>query len=165
MRIMVDGYNLIRRVPELAMADRQDLEEGRNALIESLAQYRAGTGHKLTIVFDGAGSWHQSSRGEKVRGMTVIYSRQGKSADEVIVEMCRDGKADVLVTADVPLQKRAESAGVVCAYPERMWDRVQEEVIRKLKGLEPEDDLPAPVRTGRKLKKKDRRARNLLSRL
>lgn len=165
MRILVDGYNLIRRVPELAMLDRQDLEEGRDALIEALAQYRSGTGHRLVIVFDGAGSWSQKSRGEKVRGLTVVYSRQGRSADDVIFEMCRDGKADILVTADVALQKRAESAGVVCARPERMWDRVQEEIIRKLKGLEPEDDYPAPAGTGRKLKKKDRRARNLLSRL
>ncbi len=38
MRIIVDGYNLIRQWPELAMLDLADLQEGRDALLRELQE-------------------------------------------------------------------------------------------------------------------------------
>ncbi len=165
MRILVDGYNLIRRIPELALAEREDLERGRDALVDILSQYRSGKGHKITIVFDGADSYSQGGGAEKVRGITVIYSRHGRSADDVIASMCREGNADLLVTADSDLRRKAEISDVPSAHPDFFWDRVQDEIYRSLKGDEPEDDEQHQIANRRKLKKKDRKAKNLLSRL
>ncbi len=165
MRILVDGYNLIRRIPELALVEREDLERGRDALVDTLSQYRSGKGHKITIVFDGADSYSQGGGAEKVRGVSVIYSRHGRSADDVIISMCRKGNADLLVTADSDLRRKAEISDVPSAHPDFFWDRVQSEIYRRLKGDLSEDDEPRQTASNRKLKKRDRKVKNLLSRL
>ncbi|TNF48436.1 hypothetical protein EP232_02395, partial [bacterium] len=162
MRIIIDGYNLIRRIPELAGFEQVDLERGRKYLIQELSSYRAGKGHRVTVVFDGAGSIHLGGEREKERGITVIFSRQGRSADDVIANVCRDGGTDLVVTGDRDLRDRADRAGVPSVDPERFWERVDEERMRSLKGLEPEDeDDDKPVyRPGKKLSKKARKARS-----
>ena len=53
MRILIDGYNLIRRIPELREADRSDLALGRESLLEQLSIYRAEKRHRITVLFDG----------------------------------------------------------------------------------------------------------------
>ena len=165
MRILVDGYNIIRRIPELAALDRADMEEGRNCLIGELSGYRSGKGHRVTVVFDGAGSWRLSDRGGRVRGITVIFSRQGRSADDVIAGLCSEGKADLLITADRELRMRAEKAGVPSTGPDLFWRKIQDEKFRQMKGLESEEDEQYPRGPHRKLGKKARKVKNLLSRL
>ena len=166
MRIIIDGYNLIRRIPELASFEKIDLEEGRKYLIQELSGYRAGKGHRVTVVFDGAGSVHLGEGPGKERGITVVYSRQGRSADDVIANICREGGADLVVTGDRDLRDRADKAAVPSVEPEQFWERVEEEKIRRLKGLEPEDEDDGPVsRPGKKLSKKARKARSRLSQL
>ncbi|NOY87577.1 MAG: NYN domain-containing protein [Deltaproteobacteria bacterium] len=165
MRILIDGYNIIRRIPELSALDRADMEEGRDYLIGELSRYRSGKGHGIVVVFDGAGSYHLGDRGSRVKGITVIYSRQGRSADDVIAALCREGKADLLVTADRELCQRAERAGVPSATPELFWKKLEEEKFRKMKGLETEDEDYPSHGQGRRLRKKVRKVKNLLSRL
>jgi len=166
MRIIIDGYNLIRRIPELSSFEQVDLEEGRKYLVRELSSYRAGKGHRVTVVFDGAGSVHLGGGSEKERGISIVYSRQGRTADDVIAKICQDGGADLLVTGDRDLKDRADRAGVPAVEPERFWERVEEERIRNLKGLEPEDEEDEPVkRPGKKLSKKARKTRSRLSRL
>lgn len=165
MRILVDGYNIIRRIPELSVLDRSDMENGREYLIEELSGYRSGKGHAIAVVFDGAGSCHLDNRSCRVKGVTVIYSRQGRSADDVIAALCSEGKADLLITADRELCRRAENAGVPAAAPELFWRKIEEEKFRRMKGLEPEDDDFPSRGYGQKLKRKARKVKNLLSRL
>jgi predicted RNA-binding protein with PIN domain len=71
MWIIVDGYNLIRQWPELAMLDRADLEEGREALLQELAAYRRTRGHQITVVFDGRERGGVSESATKAAGVTV----------------------------------------------------------------------------------------------
>lgn len=167
MRIVIDGYNLIRQVPELADLDRMDLEVGRDHLIRELSGYRAGKGHRITVVFDGGGSYHPGRRGQKVLGVTVIYSGGGGTADDVVASLCRDGNADLVVTADRELWNRADSEGVPVIAPRDFWGRVEAEKYLKLKGLDEEEDDEngGPARPRRKLAKKERKRKNLLERL
>ncbi len=174
MRIIIDGYNLIRRVPQLREIDRADLEEAREFLLRELSAYRSGKGHRITVVFDGAGSIHLGGSRHKVGGVTVVYSPQGRDADSVILEMLRQGQADVAVSGDREIADAAVRAGVTPVTPERFWDRVQEEEYRRMKGEEPED---APFdsargrgrRTqhagGKKLSKEKRRDRGRMEKL
>ena len=53
MWLIVDGYNVIRQWPELAMLDRTELQAGRKALLAELRGYRRAKGHRITVVFDG----------------------------------------------------------------------------------------------------------------
>ena len=175
MRIVIDGYNLIRRIPELRSLDSQDLEAGRDRLAHELSAYRAGKGHLITVVFDGAESIHLGGHSEKVRGISVRYSPQGRSADSVIMEMCREGQVDLIVSGDREIIDVAKGAGVTPVSPDLFWNKVQEEMYRRFKGEEPEDEgggrrangagRKAKGAGGRKLAKEQRKDRGRVDKL
>ena len=83
--IIVDGYNLIRRSPDLAPLDRRDLQAGRDALIALLAEYKRVKKHRITVVFDGDGTPSLYPQRTNVQGVMVRYSTGGESADAAIV--------------------------------------------------------------------------------
>jgi len=166
MRIVIDGYNLIRRIPELKALDRDDLEAGRERLILDLSAYRLGKGHTITVIFDGIGSTHLGGHGEKIRGVQVRFSPRGRSADSVIREMCREGRAEVVVSADREITGPAERSGATPVSPELFWDKVQDEMYRRFKGEEePEEGKRGKGEKGRKLSKEQRRDRGRISKL
>ena len=40
LHIVVDGYNVIRQSKQLSILDLRDIQEGREALLDILAEYR-----------------------------------------------------------------------------------------------------------------------------
>lgn len=83
-RIIVDGYNAIRRIPRLTEAEAEGLAQGRFALLMALEEYGARTGFEITVVFDGSGrpaDDHALESRERFAGIDVIYSEKGRSAD------------------------------------------------------------------------------------
>ena len=58
MHFIIDGYNLLFRLPETP----HSIEERRNALIEHLKEASDVLIHELTIVFDGHLSGNQEVR-------------------------------------------------------------------------------------------------------
>ncbi len=111
MRIIVDGYNLIR-VTELRQYERVSLEKGRDALIGLLAEYRKNKGHSITVVFDG---WKEGSFAEerdRRQGVEVIYSRKGEKADEVIKRLIEKAAEEIaVVTSDRDISNYAVRRG------------------------------------------------------
>ena len=55
MRWLIDGYNVIRRDPDLRGHEAQSLEAGRRALCVLLARAAQTHDDQFTVVFDGAG--------------------------------------------------------------------------------------------------------------
>jgi uncharacterized protein len=113
LHLIIDGYNLIRQSPWLSLLDARDLEEGREALLQSLSDYRQRRPqHKITVIFDGwQGGALQESR-DLWKGVAVIYSRRGERADEVIKRfLSREGRRVVMVSSDRELQEFAERSG------------------------------------------------------
>ena len=166
MRIIIDGYNLIRRVPELRALDRADLEAGRDGLVNELSTYRAGKGHRITVIFDGAESVHLGGGSEKVAGITIRYSARGQSADSVIQKMCREGQADMVVSGDREITDVARRAGVTPVSPDLFWDKVQVEMYRRFKGEEnEEEEKRGKGEKGRKLSKEQRKDRGRVEKL
>jgi predicted RNA-binding protein with PIN domain len=112
MHLIVDGYNVIRQSPGLLALEARDLEDGRQALLDLLGAYRDRSGHKITVVFDG---WQGGSRNEtrdRRHGVTVIFSRLGEPADEVIKRLLRrEGARALVVSSDRELQDCASHAG------------------------------------------------------
>jgi predicted RNA-binding protein with PIN domain len=120
MHIIVDGYNLIRQSDTFRHSEMKSLEEGRNALIRSLAGYRKLRGHRITVVFDG---WEGGSPREErdlAFGVEIIYSRLGEKADEVIKRLLKTGSEEILVvTSDREIAAFAERRGkTAIASPE-----------------------------------------------
>ena len=78
MQIIIDGYNLIRRSAFLAELDRQDLEAGREELLQELSPYQTFRRHRITVVFDGREGGYPIERREKRGGLLVIFSGKGR---------------------------------------------------------------------------------------
>lgn len=80
--LVIDGYNLIRRTPELKRVEEAGgLEAGREALERLLAGCAARPGVRVIVVYDGA-----PGRTASVGGIEVRFSA---CADETVVELAR----------------------------------------------------------------------------
>jgi predicted RNA-binding protein with PIN domain len=112
IHIIIDGYNLIRQSNSLSRLDREDIARGREALIERLAAYRRLKAHRITVVFDGAQAPALSAARDRQRGIHIVFSRGGESADAVIVRMARQERERALVvSSDRAVAQAAESCG------------------------------------------------------
>lgn len=120
LKIVIDGYNLIRQSDELIDLEAISLQEGRDGLIKLLAEYRKVKGHSITVVFDGWESDNIGSSRYKEMGIDIIYSGKGEKADEVIKKMA-DNLRDkiIVVTSDREIATHAMKKGsVVISSPE-----------------------------------------------
>ncbi|MBW2307258.1 MAG: NYN domain-containing protein [Deltaproteobacteria bacterium] len=101
IHIVVDGYNLIRQSAALRAEERLDVERGRRALNRRLARYQKIKGHRVTVIFDGAGGRSLSRVTVREEGIRTIYSGQRDSADDIIMRMAAQQPGGmVVVTSD-----------------------------------------------------------------
>lgn len=108
--LVIDGYNLIRQIPALARHESISLEKGRTHLIHLLAAYRKFKRHKISLVFDGALNLSEFAAGYSEAGITIYFSPQGKTADQVIMDIInRDPQQVMVVSSDRELIRFAES--------------------------------------------------------
>ncbi len=112
IHIIIDGYNLIRQSAVLAGLDRQDLQLGRDALVDLLAAYKKVKPHKITVVFDGTEQHSRYPSRDRVKGIEIRFSQADKSADDLIRRMAQNEKFKALVvSSDREVINAAESAG------------------------------------------------------
>ncbi|HMP81419.1 MAG TPA: NYN domain-containing protein [Verrucomicrobiota bacterium] len=84
VRILVDGYSLLHNWPELARGRARHSAQARDALVQILTRYHDAEGTPITIFFDGAGAPSGAPKAESSRGVEVLFSRDGKTADDMI---------------------------------------------------------------------------------
>jgi len=167
MRWLVDGYNVIRRAPELISRERESLEAGRQALWALLVETARASEDAFTVVFDGAQAGGRAGGGS---GVTVIFSSARESADRVLARMARDGGA--VVSNDREVRRAAERAGAIVVTTDQFLARLDHGLpaIPEARADEREGDESVPSRGPRKgnprrLGKKDRAAQRALGRL
>jgi len=119
VHIIIDGYNLIRQSPDLSRIDRHDLQGGRETLLERLAGYRKTKRHKITVVFDGTRAPGFTPARDRHKGIAVVFSRRGETADSVIKKMAAGEREGALVvSSDREITDFAQSRGAaVMASP------------------------------------------------
>ncbi|BAL86650.1 hypothetical protein AMIS_14300 [Actinoplanes missouriensis 431] len=108
--LVVDGYNVTKR----GFAD-MSLEQQRKRLITGLGGIAAQTGDEITVVFDGAERVHGLPPAP--RGVRVLFSRKGMTADELIRQLVRaepPGRPVVVVSSDREVADGVRRHG---AYP------------------------------------------------
>jgi hypothetical protein len=167
MRIILDGYNVIRQWPELAMLDRADLQSGREALLQALQGYRRSRAHRITVVFDGAEQGGFSETAESVAGITVRYSRRGETADAVIARLVAEGGAGaVVVSSDRDVAATARRFGAATLPAADFITRLEAGRIAAVKGGEEEERRTKSGKgTARRLPKAERRRQQRLKAL
>jgi hypothetical protein len=139
--LVIDGYNLIRRSGSLRREEDVALELGREELLEQLRRYKRARGQKITVVFDaGAKAELGEACGHK-KGIRVIYSAQGETADATIKRICRrEGEGLIVVTSDRELAAYAERCGAVTMASESFEDKLEMALFAEVKGVD-ENDL------------------------
>jgi uncharacterized protein len=170
MRWLVDGYNVIRRAPELRSREQQSLEAGRHALCALLVGVARESRDTFTVVFDGA---EAGGRGAGGAGVTVIFSSARESADHVLAKMAREGGA--VVSNDREVRRAAERAGAIVVTTDQFLAKLDQSrsAVAGEGGPEPgseKDEGDDPLRGPRKgnprrLSKKERATRRALGRL
>ncbi|MFG1801260.1 NYN domain-containing protein [Micromonospora carbonacea] len=108
--LVVDGYNVTKRG-----FGEMSLEQQRKRLITGLGGIAAQTGDEVTVVFDGAERMHGLP--PTPRGVRVLFSRKGETADELIRRLVRAepaGRPVVVVSSDREVADGVRRHG---AYP------------------------------------------------
>jgi predicted RNA-binding protein with PIN domain len=112
LHIIIDGYNLIRQSPRLKRLDRQDIQLGRQTLLEELALYKKRKHHRITVVFDGANAPAFTQPKDRINGIDILFSRAGESADTLIKRMsAREKEKALIVSSDRDIVGFAMSQG------------------------------------------------------
>jgi len=102
-RLIVDGYNIIFAWPELAALKDVKLEDARDMLIATLADFAAMTRQDVTVVFDSHRRPDAEASEQTVSGIRVVYSGRKTSADHVIERLlfnARPGDEVTVATSD-----------------------------------------------------------------
>lgn len=110
--IIVDGYNLVLRSPELKPGPGRTLRESREKLV-NLLSWAIGSGEaSFLVVFDGADGAPREMGGGRVE---VRFSRPPQKADDVIRALVEEriGKVERLtvVTSDLEVARHARAMG------------------------------------------------------
>ncbi|MGO1468560.1 MAG: NYN domain-containing protein [Tissierella sp.] len=82
--LFVDGYNIINTWENLKKKQAVSLEEAREELIETLAEYHHYSGIEIIVVFDA--HFVRKNRGNKIdyKGIKVIFTKENETADHYI---------------------------------------------------------------------------------
>jgi predicted RNA-binding protein with PIN domain len=119
--LLIDGYNLLKRSSISALFDATDLDSARSYLLERLFEYKRGKRIRITVVFDAPLGLSLARTIENHKGIEVIYSKQGESADQVIVKVIRGPQSGlVVVTSDRAIIDEAKKRGVAFITPDRL---------------------------------------------
>jgi predicted RNA-binding protein with PIN domain len=109
MTILIDGHNLIGKMPDLRLDDPADEEK----LLLRLRAYRAHTGRHLLVYFD-PGVAYQSPTHRSEGGISIRQAGTGQSADDLMIrDISRHHNPSELtvVTSDHAIQQVARQHG------------------------------------------------------
>ena len=169
MRWLVDGYNVIRRDPDLRAREAEGLEAGRRALVTLIARADRAARDEFTVVFDGA----RLSGGTSLTGrLRVVFSRPPLTADDELMRLARQLRnGAVVVSSDRKVQDAARRAGSAVLTTEQFLEAL--EAPESSSGADTpdskddSDEEPGREKRGnpRRLSKKARQARRALGRL
>ena len=170
MRIVIDGYNLIPAIPELRRILHQDLEAGREGLLDMLRSYRRNSSGNplITIVFDGKSHYEQGGRSPG--GIEVLFSRH-EIADALILRLLKERyRGAVLVTSDRALGEAAKPFASAIVRTGEFRDRLYQAAFMEEDSPEDEPERTPkrdtkkkgnPRRAPKKDRGRNRRLRNL----
>ena len=143
MPYLIDGHNLIGRMPGLRLDDPDDEQRLIGLLKDFLARARkAGT-----VVFDG-GPPAAAGRGRRSGGsgaLEVVFATRPRTADDVIRERlrrARNARGLIVVTSDREVMRAARQAGAAVTEAEAFAREVLSRPGRttpKEAGLSPEE--------------------------
>jgi len=168
MHLIIDGYNLLHVTLPLFQGASEDLQRGREQLIDQLSSYRRKRPCEITVVFDGwRGGW-VTERKERNKGIDLIFSKLGETADEVIKRLVKErGSGAVVVTSDRDISRYAQRLSVAVIPSDQFRERIgQSDFGNEARdAFEEEETEGSKKGPSRRLSKKQKRLRAALKKL
>lgn len=173
VHIIIDGYNLIRQSASLDALDREDIQLGRQALLEQLDAYKRIKRHAITVVFDGAAAETGQPHRDVVGGVRIRFSRPGETADSVIKRMVsRERQKALVVTSDREIVNHAHNQGAATIPSPEFEAKITMAAYFEAKGIDESEAeqsgwVPTTRKKGprRRLSKRQRRNRIKIEKL
>lgn len=137
MPILIDGHNLIGKLPDIRLDDPDDEAK----LVVRLRTYCARTNKRVTVAFDH-GLPGGPSRELSGGGVKVIFAVAGRTADGILCERirrARDPRGLTVVTSDHQIVAAAQARGARVVRSEEF--AVQLDTPRTVETLETERDV------------------------
>ena len=168
MHLIIDGYNLLHVALPLFQGTSEDLQRRREQLIDQLSSYRHKKPCQITVVFDGwRGGWVTEKK-ERKKGIDLIFSKLGETADEVIKRWVKErGSGAVVVTSDRDISRYAQRMSVAVIPSNQFGERIGQSALQNegKDALEEEETENSKKGPSRRLSKKDKRLRAALKKL
>jgi predicted RNA-binding protein with PIN domain len=140
--LIIDGYNVIRRVPSFLRAEREGLESGRSTLLLALEDYASAHGYGVTVVFDGGSRPREFmpalARQERFAGIDLIFSERGETADTAIVRLVEERRSarqqgiehcegdDIVVSDDYAIRDEVLEHGAFVMAVQELFKAMQQ---------------------------------------
>ena len=123
MPILVDGHNLIGRLPDIRLDDEHDEAQ----LVSRLQAYAGRTGKRVTVVFDRGlpGGVSRELSGGRIK---VVFAPTSSSADRVLRRRIRNERNPpglIVVTSDREVIAAAEERGARVVRSEAFVDELR----------------------------------------
>jgi predicted RNA-binding protein with PIN domain len=135
--LILDGYNVIHAVPELARHLDRSLQSAREALVRLCEAYRARRGDigRLYVVFDGRDAQAFGSSEQQDGGVTVCFAQKPQEADERILSVIEAQSARsrcVVVSNDNEVVNNARAFGAGVMSVQEFYKKVRPASTRRL---------------------------------
>ena len=130
--LIIDGYNLLHKVPELAQMLGLDIQGARHRLVRMTEKTAHNMARQTTIVFDGREAGQDTALTSKY--LEVFFSPGNLSADTVIERLvCKFEHPEkiLVVTSDHAEHDTVSSAGAYTMSSEEFMDRCERESKKK----------------------------------
>ena len=116
--LIIDGYNYLNRIRTFPASDGSNLDVLRRAILDRLARYKKQKGAKITVVFDAYNNYSPNRQKEAYKGIDVVYSKEGETADDIIIGWIKEMRAGmVVVSSDRAIIDAAKRCGVAFLTP------------------------------------------------
>ena len=156
--IIIDGYNYISRNRVSRLEGVSQVDTLRQSLLEKLTRYKRQKGGRITVVFDAYKSLSLGRQQENYKGIEVVYSRVGETADDVMIGWIRERRAGmVIVSSDREIIDAAKQQGIPFITPVRMEELMAEATAESYNKVDEEEARQTKKGNPRRLPKKLRK--------
>ncbi len=141
--LIIDGYNLLHQVPELARMLGTDIQAARHRLVRMVEETAHAMAQQITIVFDGREAGSDAALASKY--LEVFFSPGNLSADTVIERLvCKAPNPDktLVVTSDHAEHDTVSSAGAQTMSSEDFMARCKADAKKSISKRTPRNKEP-----------------------
>ena len=161
LHLLIDGYNLLHQIPEMAFLMKENPEEARQALIKRLQDYQRLRRHKITLVFDAWGQ-EEPRRKVNIKGIQVVFTAPGETADDYLKKVAvKEKERAVVVSSDREIRSYVETYGAISITGRDFLQRLEAAFYEEMKG----EVLSPPLKPSKRLPKKARKRLAKLAKL